>query len=146
MKQNTFLPVAMICLLALPWANQAMADDEKDDEKDSDGRNCIQTRTLKSTAVVDDYNVLFVRKGNSVYHNILPRECKGLSRYKMFSYVTTSGSLCRQDIIQVINAQGRELRGCPLGTFYEITTDELRTLVENSQKAAAKKDESEKPD
>jgi hypothetical protein len=41
--------------------------------------------------------------------------------------------LCSQDSIFVVDGQGRESRACRLGPFYTITTDELRTLVENSR-------------
>ena len=124
------LLIVISCVIGLSVANSSMADDEE--EKDN-SRNCIQTRTLKSTAVVDDRNVLFVKIGNSVYHNRLPKDCKGLGKYKQFSYTTSSGSLCSLDTIRVMDATGRENRSCRLGKFYEITTDELRALVEESQ-------------
>jgi hypothetical protein len=129
MTKRIFMLIAMACLLNLSVAVSAMADDAKDDNS----RNCIQTRTLKSTAVVDDRNVLFIKKGNSVYHNRLPKECKGLSDTMMFSYATTAGSLCSLDVIRVVDRMGRENRTCTLGPFYTITTDELRILVENSR-------------
>ena len=125
MLKRKYLVVALACASGFALAGSALADDEQDDK----GRNCVQTRTLKSTAVVDDYNVLFVRKGNSVLHNLLPRECRGLSVTKQFSYKTTGGSLCSQDTIRVINTQGRESTACPLGKFYEIDTEQLRALV-----------------
>ena len=128
-KQN-YLLIVMACLLNLSVAASSMADDVKEDN----ARNCIQTRTLKGTAVVDDRNVLFIKKGNSIYHNLLPRECKGLSRYKQFSYTTTAGSLCNLDTIRVVDGQGRESRSCRLGYFYTITTEELRILVEKSRR------------
>ena len=123
--------MVMARVLNLSIAAPSLAAD--DDEK-KESRNCIQTRSLKTTAVVDDQNVLFVKKGNSVYHNILPKACKGLSKYKLFSYTTTSGNLCELDKINVVDGNGRETRTCSLGVFYEISTEELRTLVENSQK------------
>jgi hypothetical protein len=127
--------IVMACLIGLSLAVPALADDEDEEEKYEDSRSCIQTRSLKSNAVVDDRNILFVKKGNSVYLNILPKECKGLSRTKLFSYSTTTGSLCRLDLIWVVDISGHESRSCRLGTFYAITTDELRALVEESRKA-----------
>ena len=129
MTKKYCLLLVISCVIGLSVANSSMADDEE--EKDN-SRNCIQTRTLKSTAVVDDRNVLFVKIGNSVYHNRLRKDCKGLGKYKQFSYTTTSGSLCSLDSIRVMDATGRESRSCQLGKFYEITTDELRALVEES--------------
>lgn len=130
MTKKYCLLTVMSCVLGLSVADSAMADDEE--EKDN-SRNCIQTRTLKSTAVVDDRNVLFVKIGNSVYHNRLRKDCKNLGKYKQFSYTTTSGSLCRLDAIHVMDSTGRESRTCQLGKFYEINTEELRALVEESR-------------
>ncbi len=132
MLNHKYLLKTIGYLFVLSLVTPALADDE--DEKES--RNCIQTRSLKGTAVVDDH-VLFIKKGNSVYHSPLPRTCKGLSRYKQFSYKTTSGSLCSQDLIYVMDSAGRESRACSLGPFYEIDGDELKLLVENSRKAAS---------
>ena len=130
MTKQYCLLIVMACVLGLSVAVSSMADDERKEN----ARNCIQTRTLKGTAVVDDRNVLFIKKGNSIYHNVLPKECKGLSRYKLFSYSTTAGSLCNLDTIQVVDGQGRESRSCRLGYFYTITADELRILVEESRR------------
>lgn len=130
-KQN-FRRILMTCLIGLSLSVPALADNEE--QKYDNSRSCIQTRTLKSNAVVDDWNVLFIKKENSVYLNILPKECKGLSRTRLFSYTTTTGSLCRQDLIWVVDTSGHESKSCKLGKFYTITTDELRTLVEESRK------------
>lgn len=129
MIQKHYALIVFACVLNLSLVTSSPADDEKTD----DARNCIQTRTLKGTAVVDDQNVLFIRPGNSIYHNKLPSVCKGLSKTKQFSYSTTSGSLCNLDSIRVVDTQGRESKSCRLGYFYSITEDELRTLVEESR-------------
>ncbi len=128
-KPNYMLPV-LACLLSPLFAGSSIADELKD----KNSRNCIQTRSLKSTAVVDDLNVLFIKKGNIVYHNRLPQQCNGLSRTKQFSYTTLSGSLCSFDNIRVVNIHGVEGKTCRLGTFYEISTEELRSLVERSRR------------
>ena len=130
MTNSKCMLLVIACLLNLSIAVSSMADDEKYDKS----RNCISTRTLKTTAVVDDRNVLFIKVGDTIFHNVLPRDCKGLSKYKQFSYTTTAGSLCSFDVIHVLDAQGRESRTCRLGEFYEISTAELQALVENSRR------------
>ena len=130
MAKPTYMLIVIACLLNLSVAVSSMADEVKYEN----ARSCILTRTLKSTAVVDDRNVLFIKKGNTIYHNILPRQCKGLSRYKQFSYRTTAGSLCNFDTIRVLDGHGFESRSCRLGYFYEISTEDLRTLVEMSRR------------
>ena len=140
MTKPNYMSIVMACLLNLSVADSSMADEAKNEN----ARNCILTRTLKSTAVVDDRNVLFVKKGNTVYHNILPRECRGLSRYKQFSYSSISGSLCNFDTIEVLDSHGLESRSCRLGYFYKITTEDLRTLVDRSRRPP--EPESQPPD
>ena len=130
MTKQIYMLIVMACLLNLSVAVSSMADEVKHEN----ARNCILTRTLKSTAVVDDLNVLFIKKGDTIYHNILPRECKGLSRTRQFSYTTLSGSLCNFDTIQPLDNHGMEGRTCRLGYFYEITTEDLRALVERSRR------------
>ena len=130
MTNSKCMLIVVTCLLNMSISVSAMADDEKDDKS----RGCISTRTLKTTAVVDDRNVLFIKVGDTIFHNILPKVCKDLARYQQFSYATTAGSLCNFDTIYVLDAQGRESRSCRLGKFYEISTEELRVLVENSRR------------
>ncbi len=113
-------------LLNLPAALPSLADEVKDDNT----RRCITTRNLKSTRVVNDLNILFYMVGKTVYHNILPRQCKGLARYGSFSYRTTAGSLCSSDSIQIL--QGNSALGgrhCRLGSFHRITKEDADEII-----------------
>ena len=130
MTKQLFLLILVAGLLNLAAAVSSMADEVKFEG----ARKCITTRTLKSTAVVDDLNILFIKVGKTIYHNILPRQCQGLSRTRSFSYTTLSGSLCTFDTIQILDRHGRQGRSCRLGYFYEINTEELRALVERSRR------------
>ncbi len=130
MTKQLCMLILVAGLLNLSAAVSSMADEVKDE----DARNCISTRTLKSTAVVDDLNILFFKVGKTVYHNILPRQCKGLSRYRIFSYTTLSGSLCNFDTIQVLDRHGRQGRSCRLGYFYAITIEDVPGIIEMSRR------------
>jgi len=132
MIKQIFALLLLACLLNLLATIPALADEEEE----KGGRGCISLRTLKKTAVVDDRNILFIKVGNkTVYHNILPKQCTGLSRLRAFSYSTNSGSLCNFDTIQILNEHGREGKSCRLGYFHEMTMDEIPALVEGLSRA-----------
>lgn len=121
------LPAALAASMVMPSAQPAFADDEKPEG----ARNCVTTRHLKTTAVIDDRNVLFVMVGNRIFHNRLPRQCSGLAREGRFTYGTLAGSVCRHDTIRVLQAQsGFQGAACSLGYFYPVPEDELQSLVE----------------
>jgi hypothetical protein len=111
----------------------AVAQDEDSvvDEADDSTSRCISLRTVRSTDVVDDRNILFHMRGSIVYHNILPRKCNGLAREDRFSYRTTIGRLCSNDIINVLYNNGSGLRegnACQLGIFYEMTREDAKAF------------------
>lgn len=125
-KQISML-IVLACLINLSTADSSMADELMEEGV----RKCITTRTLKSTAVIDDWNILFMKAGNTIYHNILPRRCKGLSKYRQFTYTTLSGSLCNFDNIQIPDDHSRNGRFCRLGVFYEVTIEDIPDIVKS---------------
>ena len=105
------------CLLSLSTAIPSLADEETGDNV----RKCINARSLRTTEVVDDRNILFYLSGKTVYLNILPKECKGLSRERRFSYRTSGTSLCNFDTIRILSDRGgglHEGKLCRLGYFH----------------------------
>ncbi len=98
-------------------------------------RDCISLRSVRRTEVIDDLNILFHMRGRTVYHNILPRACSSLARQDRFSYTTTIGQLCRQDLIRVLYNDTfglREGNACQLGAFHKITKEDAKALKEVS--------------
>jgi len=130
MTKQVFKLLLLAFPLSLSLAGLSIAEEVKDEKS----RSCIPTRTLKNTAVVDDLNILFFKVGGTIYHNILPRPCTGLSRFRAFSYSTLSGSLCNFDTIQVLNRSGRDGQSCRLGHFHPIAMDEIPALVAGSSR------------
>ena len=121
------LPIVLASLAVSAPAGPAMAD-----QAQSEGtRNCVPTRRLKNTAVIDDKNILFVMIGDKIYHNELPRQCSGLAQSGSFTYGTMVGNVCRQDTIQVLRPNS-DLPGrtCSLGVFRPVAPEDLRALVE----------------
>lgn len=125
--KKSLLWIAVAGLTSAPLAGPALADEVRN----QDSRNCIPTRRLKNTAVIDDKNILFVMLGKTFYHNVLPRQCTGLAREGRFTYGTLAGNLCRHDTIRVLFA-GSDMGGrtCSLGHFYKVEEEDLRALVE----------------
>lgn len=114
------------CLAGLPGAGPSMADEVED----NGAQKCIRARQLKSNVVLDDSNILFFMVGNSVYHNTLPKQCKGLFKYKTFIFERTAGRLCEFDQIEVHGFTTTVGRTCRLGKFRPIKPNEIRPLIE----------------
>ena len=127
MTRQISMLIVLACLINLSTAVSSMADELMEEGV----RKCITTRTLKSTAVINDRNILFMKAGRTIYHNILPQQCKGLSKYRQFSYTTLSGSLCNFDNIQIVDDHGRQGRFCRLGVFHEVTIEDIPDIVKS---------------
>jgi hypothetical protein len=111
-------------------ATVSFADAADDDvDADVDGiENCISTRILRRTEVVDDRHILFYLSGKKVYLNILPNLCSGLSRERRFSYTSISQRLCRLDSIRILSDVGGTIhqgRSCRLGYFHLTSEEEI---------------------
>ena len=121
MTKRICILILIACLLNLSAADWSRADDEKV----ASARKCLSVRWVTNTRVVDDLNILFFTAGKTVYHNILPRQCKGLSSYGRFSYTPISGRLCNIDTIQTFGG-----RSCQLGYFHPINKEDARAIIE----------------
>ena len=131
MKQ-TYIFVWLACLLALPSPGPSRADEAMEEN----ARACINASVIRNTRIVDDSNILFYVRGSSIYHNILPKRCIGLSREGRFSYKIATGSLCRLDTIRIIyRGSGigglQEGAACGLGYFHEITEEDVELMLED---------------
>lgn len=131
-KQMTkFSLLSLLAGLTMP-ALAAFAQDEEPVRDDST-TSCISVRSIRSTDIIDDRNVLFYMRGDVVYHNILSRRCPGLAREDRFSYRTASSRLCDIDSINVLYRDARGMRpgaACRLGKFFKITREDAKALKE----------------
>jgi len=128
------LTLSLLCSLAIP---PAMADEAVDEIDDVNAKSCIRVRSLKSTRIMDDQNIIFVMVGSKNYHNILPRQCHGLKREGRFSYESSTGSLCSIDHIRVLIPGGSGLRegnSCRLGMFLPISNADVDALMDKTTK------------
>jgi hypothetical protein len=96
-------------------------------------KECVTVSDIRRTVAIDDRTILFyLRGGNRIYRNYLPRECPGLARENRISYKTTTSRLCDVDLITVLEQFGVGLRPgftCPLGDFIPMTKEEAEDLL-----------------
>ncbi len=106
MRRKLYLYILKASLLA-GFVNNSYA---------AESDNCVSLNRLDRTEVVDNQTILFHMKGKKTLVNNLPRRCPGLSFHKAFSYKTSIGRLCKQDVIRVF--EGSHFgAACMLGVF-----------------------------
>lgn len=92
---------------------------------------CVTVSRIANTDVLDDQNILFEMRGGDLYRNFLTSRCPGLRIRDAFSYQSRTGSLCRGDLIEVLENVGigpQVGAPCQLGGFYPMTTEEAEAL------------------
>jgi hypothetical protein len=101
MKLRLIAPIATIAALSMSagpaWS--AGADDGKP-------LNCMALMTIDHTEVVDNQNILFYMRNDDVYLNRLSHPVDGLDRNRPFLHQTSTGQICRGDIITVLEDWG----------------------------------------
>jgi hypothetical protein len=106
----------------------------QDDEPGLEGatRNCVGTRRIRRTRIVDDGNVLIYLSGKLVLHNKLRQNCPGLERAGKFSFTSTDGAICKGDGLAPMNdpwGAVRPIPTCWLGVHREIDRVEADAMI-----------------
>jgi hypothetical protein len=128
-QAHKFLGLALLLALLVP--GPSLADEEEEEEDNT--RKCVHVNRIQNTKVVDDLRILFYMRGGSDYVNILPRQCRGLSREGRFSYRVSANTLCQQDSIRVLRYGGtgfEEGNSCRLGSFHEVTEEDIEMILD----------------
>ncbi len=118
---------ALACCLALLAAPGAVRDRNTGPVATPVGpaRNCVPITQLRDSLVRSDRVIDFRTTGgrDRYYRVTLPQSCPGLSFERRFSYATSIGQLCAQDIITVLYQDGGLTRGasCGLAPFQPVT-------------------------
>lgn len=81
--------------------------------------SCVPMRSLRQSIILDNRTIFFESTGRRGYMNHLPNECPGLLREQRFAYTNSFGSLCRAEIITILDSFGRSWGSCGLGDFEE---------------------------
>ena len=111
---NIRLIRALFLAILTALSGTLIADDEREENPESsnseldveESARCVNSRTIKRTSVIDDRNIVFYMRGSRIYINVLPRECRGLSHQRRFSYTTVTRSLCNSDSIRILRETG----------------------------------------
>ena len=128
-QAHQFLGLAFLLALLVPGLS--LANEEEEEEYNT--LNCINIKRMRNTKVVDDLRILFYMRGGSDYVNILPRQCRGLSREGRFSYRVSANTLCKQDSIRILHYGGTGLEegnSCRLGSFHEVTEEDIEMILD----------------
>ncbi len=86
---------------------------------DGEPVNCINTRQIRSTHVIDDRTIHFFMTNRRMYRNELPFACSGLGFQRAFKHNSRMSQLCSVNSITVVQPGMRSGTGvsCPLGRF-----------------------------
>ncbi len=108
-------------LLSLAFADKPLAA-LKDYELTGNEKKCIYVRRIRSTKILDDYQIIFIQNSSKkAYLNKLAKKCRRLKFNGSIAYTTRSGSLCKGDYITAFDTLGSiEGPSCRLGVFYEL--------------------------
>lgn len=124
----------VLLLAALASRNAAPQDDEKETASTSrDPRSCLPHPTIDRTKILNDRNIVFVTRDDTIYANELPKQCPNLRRNSLVNYGITNGRICAGDRFQILwetrpgNYQPASV--CALGTFRPISAAELDDLT-----------------
>jgi hypothetical protein len=83
--------------------------------------NCVQTSLIEDTRVWNDEVIDFRMRNGVTYRNTLPNRCPTLGYQARFAYRTSTGQLCRQDTITVLQSGSLPGPTCGLGPFQPVT-------------------------
>lgn len=91
------------------------------EEYEATGRTeaCVPMRSLRQSIILDNRTIFFESTSRRGYMNRLVNECPGLLREQRFAYANSFGSLCRAEIITILDSFGRSWGSCGLGDFEE---------------------------
>jgi hypothetical protein len=124
-------------LLAAALATGAKAQDgttqASDSEPGSVARPCLNHPAIRRTKVLNDRNIVFVMRDDTIYSNQLPRQCPSLKRNSLVNYTIENSRVCAGDRFQVLWELGPGNYApafvCQLGSFVPITEAELEDLT-----------------
>lgn len=91
-------------------------------ERTGEATNCLNVRQISSIDAVDEKTLLIKSGVNDYYVSELSGRCNGATRNSTrFEYSTSISSLCRNDILRVVDNGGGFLTGsCGVGSFEKL--------------------------
>lgn len=153
-KILTHSAAAYMALLATVFATAASAQDGIEDDGDDPpkvAQACLNQPAIRRTKILNDRNIVFITRDDTIYNNQLPRQCPSLKRGSLVNYAIEHSRLCAGGQFQVLWQLDMNRYApafvCQLGTFVPITEDELETLTamteENRGRRSARRSKGE---
>ncbi len=102
--------------------NESAAAILAEHERTGEVQTCLNVRSIDSIQAVDE-KTLLIRSGVSDYYvSDLKSRCGGsTSGFNRFEYTLSTGSLCRNDIIRIVdNGTGFLAGSCGMGSFEKL--------------------------
>jgi len=80
--------------------------------------SCLPVRQIDSMKFVEDSVILVETHSGKVYFNQTSNDCNGARANTFIAYSTTGPTLCRNEIVRVIdNSSGAFMGSCAIGSF-----------------------------
>jgi len=141
----------LAAVLGTAASAQDGADDDSGDEPPRAAQTCLNHPTIKRTKILNDRNIVFITRDDTIYNNQLPRQCPSLKRGSLVNYAIEHSRLCAGGQFQVLWQLDMNRYApafvCQLGAFVPITEDELETLTamteENRSRRSARRSKGE---
>jgi hypothetical protein len=117
--------------LLLTSAAAFAQDDGEDTPFDRTPVSCVRVTSIDKTEAIDDQNILFHMRGDTVYRNHLPQRCPRLEQENRIAYQVFGGRLCDSDTITVLEQSVFGLQSgftCGLGDFVPLSPEEVEDL------------------
>lgn len=121
-----FGATALLAACATAGSSYVMSDDVAGKlakfEKTGDVRDCLPLTSIDQIKPLDDRNFLIEAGVNDYYLAELSSSCSGAdSSFNRLQYKTSLSSLCRNEIISVIdNSTGFTVGSCGMGDFQKL--------------------------
>jgi hypothetical protein len=92
-------------------------------ERSGETRSCLSVRLIDEIKPVDDTHWLVTTRGRETYLNTVSRGCRNAdSSFTYLQYSTPTSSLCRGEIVRVVDSSSRFTQGsCSIGDFEILT-------------------------
>lgn len=118
----------LVIMTGPAWGAAASAEDTV---------SCVNLRRIDRTQAIDEQTIVFYMRNGDMYVNHLSNRAVGLTHNRPFMYKTSTGQLCDNDIITVLEPLGfgyTEGSWSALGKF--VPTDEASVdAMKNGQSA-----------
>jgi hypothetical protein len=138
-KDNSLVRTTGTCALAVAATLYAAAVPAQDSEEQApnaprDVQSCLNHPQIKRTKILNDSNIIFTMRDDTIYASRLPKQCPSLRRNSVVNYAIESSRLCAGSYFQVLWNKGGAANYapgfiCQLGWFVPITAQELEDLT-----------------